>query len=33
LTGRARKMPKIALRRPILSRPPDLAVLVRNAKT
>ena len=33
LTGPARRRPKIALRRPILSGPPDLAVLVRNSKT
>jgi hypothetical protein len=33
LTGSAPRSPKIALRRPILSGPPDLAVLVRNSKT
>jgi len=33
LTGPARRQPKIALRRPILSEPPDLGVLVRDSKT
>jgi hypothetical protein len=33
LTGLPRRRPKIALRRPILSGPPDFAVLVRNAET
>ena len=33
LTGPSRTSPKIALRRPILSGPPDLGVLVRTAKT
>ena len=33
LTGRPRRSPKIALRRPFLSGPDDLAVLVRNQKT
>jgi hypothetical protein len=33
LTGPTRRSPKIALRRPILSGPPDLADLVRNSKT
>jgi len=33
LTGPAQRSPKIALRRPILSGPPDLGVLVRNSKT
>jgi len=33
LTARAPRSPKIALRRPILSGPDDLAVLVRNAQT
>jgi hypothetical protein len=33
LTGRTRERSKIALRRPILSGPPDLGVLVRNSKT
>ena len=33
MTGSARRRAKIALRRPILSGPPDLGVLVRNAKT
>ena len=32
LTGPARRRPKIALRRPILSEPPDLADLVRISK-
>ena len=32
LTGPVRRRPKIALRRPILSGPPDLAGLVRNSK-
>ena len=33
LTGPARRRRKIALRRPVLSGPPDLADLVRNSKT
>jgi hypothetical protein len=33
LTGPARRSPKIALRRPILSGPPDFGLLVRNSKT
>jgi hypothetical protein len=33
LTGPSRRRPEIALRRPILSGPPDLAVSVRNSKT
>ncbi len=33
LTGPARRHPKIALRRPILSGPADLGVLVRSSKT
>src|SRR4051794_5856511 len=33
LTGEARRRRKIALRRPLLSGPPDLGVLVRNSKT
>jgi len=33
LTGRTQRRPEIALRRPILSGPPDLADSVRNSKT
>ena len=33
LTGKAEKKPKIVLRRPILSGPHDLSILVRNSKT
>jgi len=33
LTGRMRRSQEFALRRPILSGPPDLADLVRNSKT